>query len=138
MIDYAVLIVCYYSRLLDGSLTLDAQVLFVVSSQITLTAEESALCNASVSYVQERGWNCINFNTDQMFQELELNPENDFLDVNHMNYLGAEKYTDWLCAYLKSNYSLDDHRGDAAYQMREDGYAYYSDYVADGITRVKK
>ena len=49
--------------------------------------------------------------------ELELDSSRDFIGWMHTNYYGASKTTDYMAAYLKENYALDDHRGDGAYVL---------------------
>ena len=46
--------------------------------------------------------------------------QTDFRDADHLNYLGAKKATDYMTAYLKKNYSLEDHRGDRRYRLWEE------------------
>lgn len=41
--------------------------------------------------------------------------ETDFSDANHVNILGAEKYTTFLSGYLNDNYDLPDHRADSTF-----------------------
>lgn len=119
-------------KLLDYVGTLDAQVLFVASPHKT-TTEESLLTNALCEYVEDAGYDCVNFNTDEMIDELGLDFSTDFYNRNHTNYLGSEKYTKWLANYIMEHYGLSDRRGDSTYQSWEDGYEQYENYVAKGI-----
>lgn len=119
---------------LDYCKTLDGDVLFVASPFIA-TEERSELVNSVCSYVEDEGFDCLNFNTDKMAEELGIDFDTDFYNVNHTNYLGAEKYTKWLSAYLVKNYGLEDHRGQSEYQSWEDGYESYADFVSDGIQK---
>lgn len=84
--------------------------------------------------VEERGYPVINFNTEEMYQELDIDWDKDFYNSKHLNYIGAEKYTAWLTKYLKEHYDLEDHRGDAKYDSWEQAYENYKDYVSEGIT----
>ena len=43
---------------------------------------------------------------------MQLNFDTDFYNENHVNIFGADKYTDFLIAYLKEHYNLPDRRKD--------------------------
>lgn len=120
-------------ELLDYCETLDAQVLFVVAPLVDIKFADPEQVNAIERYVEKRGWDCLNFNTEEMFTELGLNPATDFYNKRHVNYLGAEKYTSWLSAYLSDTYNLPDRRGDSSYDAWERGYEKYEKYVSGGI-----
>ena len=85
--------------------------------------------------MDDQGWDCLNFNSDEMFTELGLDHTTDFYNKTHCNYLGAEKYTSYLASYLKDTYNLTDHRGDDTYQQWVDGYEDYQDFVSKGIKK---
>lgn len=113
----------------------DKQVLFVLAP-FSIKKNMMPKFNTVFEMIEERGYDYINFNTWRMYDELDIDWDHDFYDSKHMNYLGAEKFTNWMTAYLKDNYDLTDHRGDNEYQSWEDAYERYKDYVKDGITKV--
>ena len=121
--------------LLDYCETLDAHVLFVLAPQVCETYDKSKSLNAIQKFVEDQGWDCLNFNSDEMFAKLGLDHTTDFYNKNHCNYLGAEKYTSYLTSYLKDTYNLTDHRGDDTYQQWVDGYEDYQDFVSKGIKK---
>ncbi len=47
---------------------------------------------------------------------MNINFETDFANVNHVNQLGAEKYTEFLSEYIKTKYDLPDHRKENGYE----------------------
>lgn len=53
----------------------------------------------------------------QLQEELELDPNTDFVDSLHMNHYGAQKVTEYLGTYLKENYELEDKRGFQQYAL---------------------
>lgn len=53
----------------------------------------------------------------QLREELELDPNTDFLDAQHMSHYGAQKVTGYLGTYLKENYVLEDKRGLPQYAL---------------------
>ncbi|MDD4199876.1 MAG: hypothetical protein PHS19_00645, partial [Eubacteriales bacterium] len=113
----------------------DKQVLFVLSPYSVKKAQMPKF-NTAIDIVKERGYDVINFNTPEMYQELDIDWDHDFYNSKHLNFIGAEKYTNWLTAYIKQNYNLKDHRGDAVYDSWEKAYKIYRDYVKDGILTV--
>ena len=52
---------------------------------------------------------------------LDLDPETDFYNAGHVNYYGAEKFTEVFAAYLDENYDLPDRRNDPQAQAHWDG-----------------
>lgn len=109
-----------------------ADILFVLSPYSVKTGQMPVF-NTVIEKVEKRGYQVLNFNTKEMYEELDLDWDKDYYDSMHVNYLGAEKYTAWLSKYLKSNYALEDYRGDARYESWEDAYREYKEYVKDGI-----
>lgn len=126
------------AKLLDSLLgycdKIDEQVLFVLSPFSLQTYEDSENVNAIEKYVEDRGYECLNFNTAEMAEMLGIDWETDLYNRNHLNYLGSEKYTAFFARYLKENYGLEDHRGDPLYDdIYENGFKKYEKFVAKGI-----
>lgn len=113
----------------------DKDVLFVLSPY-SVKKPQMPKFNTAMDMVKERGYKVINFNTPQMYEELDIDWDHDFYNSKHVNYLGAEKYTEWLEKYLKDHYDLKDHRQDAAYDSWEKAYDVYKDYTKDGIKTI--
>lgn len=113
----------------------DKEVLFVLSPY-SVKKPQMPKFNTAMDMVKERGYEVINFNTPEMYEELGIDWDHDFYNSKHVNFLGAEKYTNWLTAYLKEHYKLKDHRGDARYDSWEKAYKIYKDYIKDGILTV--
>lgn len=113
----------------------DKEVLFVLSPYSVKRAQMPKF-NTALDMVADRGYDVINFNTPEMYDELEIDWDHDFYNSKHVNFIGAEKYTNWLTAYLKEHYKLKDHRGDARYDSWEKAYRVYKNYVKKGILTV--
>ncbi|MDD6311602.1 MAG: hypothetical protein PUB09_06775 [Firmicutes bacterium] len=107
-------------------------VLFVLSPY-SVQKGQMPKFNTAIEIVSERGYPVVNFNSEEMYEELGINWDEDFYNSKHVNYCGAEKYTKWLTAYLAEHYDLTDHRGDAKYESWEESYKTYKAYVKDGI-----
>lgn len=107
--------------LLDYCDGLDQKVLFVASPYDIDTARQEQT-NYALAKIEERGYPVINFNTEEMYAALDFNFGTDMYNPGHANLVGAMKYTHYLADYLKENYSLQDHRGDEAYQSWDQSY----------------
>jgi hypothetical protein len=58
-----------------------------------------------------------------------LNPETDFANGDHLNPSGAGKMSHYLGGYIVENYAITDYRNDAAYDIWEQYYYDYLEYV---------
>lgn len=58
----------------------------------------------------------LDFNEKTLFDEISFDASNDYLDVSHVNYYGAEKITAYLSGYLTASFSLEDRRDIPEYQ----------------------
>ena len=119
-------------NILDFCDTLDADVLFV-ASPFSTNKEAMGRLNHAGQIITERGYPFLNCNNQEIVDEMGIDWQTDYYNKNHTNYLGAEKYTDYLSTYLKGHYNLPDRRGDSKYAAWEAGYEAYEDFVKDGI-----
>lgn len=111
------------------------QVLFVLSPY-SVKKSQMPKFNTALDMVTERGYPAINFNTPEMYEELDIDWDHDFYNSMHVNYIGAEKYTNYLADYIADHYDLADHRGDPKYASWEDAYKVYQNFVKDGIKTI--
>lgn len=65
-----------------------------------------------------------------------VDPACDMADLNHANFSGAVKVTDFISAYLADNYSLKDHREDGS-RISEEWKTDYSEYCDYLLRRIK-
>lgn len=94
-------------ELLDYLNENDINALFVVCPYY-ISAEEYSVYNSIGDIVQNYGYNYLNMN--DYYAEMGIDFSEDFYNINHVNTLGAEKYTKFLGDYIKENYDLPDHR----------------------------
>lgn len=80
-----------------------------------LDKDDQLEINAAIEILEQNGYDVINMNTDEMYEEIGIDFNKDLRDKNHLNIFGAEKSTEYLINYLKENYSIEDHRGDSKY-----------------------
>ncbi len=88
------------------------QVLFIVHAYCNTDTDQQKY-NYMEKKIGEYGFGFLNVN--DYFYEIGLDTETDFQDVNHVNLLGADKYTDFLADYIDKNYDLPDKRKDSGY-----------------------
>lgn len=91
-----------------------------ICSPIVIKEEDEKVMNSVADYIEDNGYEFIDFN--KYYDEIGINFETDYGDVNHVNYLGAIKFTDYFAKYLIDKYDLPDHRGDESYSFWNEDY----------------
>ena len=94
--------------------------------------------NEAVDIVRDRGYTVLNFNTEEMINEVGIDWDKDFFNANHTNVAGAEKFSLYLADYIKEHYDIEDHRGDPEYKSWEESYEYYDDYTREKKAKMEK
>ena len=94
-----------------------------VDSPKTYKEFEMSRTNAVRQILEEEGVPFLIFSSeaDNGGYDIGLDLKKDFFDKNHVNYYGAEKYTDALAAFLNDCFDLPDRRNDAAARKDWDG-----------------
>lgn len=123
--------------LLDYCDTIDTEVLFVLSPHAAKEENVKRL-NEAVDIVRDRGYTVLNFNTEEMINEVGIDWDKDFFNANHTNVAGAEKFSLYLADYIKEHYDIEDHRGDPEYKSWEESYEYYDDYTREKKAKMEK
>ena len=76
-------------------------------------------------FAEENNIDLVDLNTI----DYGINWDEDTKDEGiHLNILGALKTSDYVATYLKDNYNLPDHRGEADYEFWNDDYKEYKTY----------
>lgn len=78
-------------------------------------------------YADEYGLTFIDFNEEEYISQLDLDYENDFKDLDHLNSRGALKFTDWLGKYISENYSNVTGVSKKYYNTKDEAKRYYDD-----------
>ena len=113
---------------LDG---LDCEVLFLDTPK-HMKKKEYGRMNTLCSILDERGYKYKCFSAEDGTYNLYT----DFYNLTHVNYKGAEKFTEVFAEYLKENYALPDRRKDEA--CRKDWAGVYERILEDYDSWVKK
>ncbi len=95
--------------------------LILYAAPYQTTIPDQAFYDAATEYASEHGIKMIDFNRNT---DISFDLSTDFLDVFHTNASGAKKIADYLTPFLKENYDLTDHRGDARYHQWDEDLAY--------------
>ncbi len=103
-------------------------VLFV-SMPANLHIEYVMQVNQIMTVLESEGYTCLDFNKEDMYQELGLSFKTDFSDVDHLNVEGSKKFMDFMATYLTNNYSVTDQRGVAGYESWDEAVIAYDEYV---------
>lgn len=105
--------------------------MLVVSPYIIQHEKDVTEINEMADIAAEYSVPFLNYNTQEMYDEMNLDFTMDIFDCNHVNCLGARKYTENIISYLRKNYIFIDHRGDKTYlgweEMYTDKYLPYMD-----------
>lgn len=105
-------------------------VLFV-SMPSYLKEDNQKQMNAVMNIVKEHGYPAINFNTNEMYQEVGLDFATDFCEKDHVNDAGSMKVMNYLSKYLTENYKLTDCRGQSGYESWDEAVTNYAAYVIE-------
>lgn len=110
------------NELLDYCDTLEnSKVLFVVSPY-EASLKGMGKINYSKNIVESRGYEVLNFISQEAREDLGLNDKTCYYNREHLNYHGSLKYTKYISEYVKENYSVPDRRGDVDYDSWEKQY----------------
>lgn len=119
--------------LLDFCQSENLNPLFVVCPYY-MTADQKEKFNVCQDIIESYGFAFLDAN--EHYDEMNMDFTTDFYNTNHVNCLGAEKYTEFLSGYIKENYDLNDHRGESAYGQWDELYDEFvldEDYIKKSI-----
>lgn len=91
----------------------DLRALFVVCPY-SISSEDYSKYNTISDIVSSYGYDFLN--TNDFYDEMEIDFSTDFYNENHVNCLGADKYTTYLGNYLNGKYCLPNHKGEESYK----------------------
>lgn len=100
-------------KILDYCDQNNLNVLFVVCPY-RITSEHYAIYNSLGDLITTRGYGYLN--TNDYLDDMKIDYSMDFYNDDHVNALGAEKYTIFLEQYITENYDLPDHRGESGFE----------------------
>lgn len=92
-----------------------------IAGPIPISKEEQMQYNTIDNIVTSYGYNFLN--TNNYYQEMDIDFSKDFYNIYHVNVYGAEKYTRFLADYIKKNYYVTDWRKNEIYKEWDDDYS---------------
>lgn len=91
----------YFNKLLDLAKEKNVEVLGIIPPRsITEVNKNDFLKELS----NQKNIKFLDFTTENLKDEVQVNPQTDFYDVGHVNILGNRKLTDFLGEYILENY----------------------------------
>lgn len=105
----------YLDRIVELAEKEEIQLLFLITPFCKYAVKKQAYYNDLERYAQEKGIPCLNGNL--YYAEIGLDGKTDFGKGNHLSHSGADKFSAFLCKYLKDHYTLEDHRNDPDYGL---------------------
>ncbi len=110
----------------------EKDVLFVLAPY-SMEAGDQEKFNTAVRMVTERGYPVLDCNQREVTDVMEIDWENDFYNSKHVNYVGSEKYTEYVMEYITEHYDLPDRKGNEKYESWGEAYEKYCSYVMEGL-----
>jgi hypothetical protein len=103
----------YVEKMLEVCKEKGIQVLFVAPPKIGWTQQHHDL---SAQFCEQNGYLFLDFNEPDVLIQTGFDSATDYDDPGaHANIWGQEKLSSYLSSFLRDQYSLVDHRGDAQY-----------------------
>lgn len=106
------------NELLDYCDSLGAKVIFT-RIPYAGSKEELAQINTAIEIVRGRGYECKDFLTQPLRDEIGVDFDTFFYNPRHTNFYGSTKYTAYMCEYLRNNCGVEDRRNDYRYSSWE-------------------
>ena len=116
----------WIDRLIQLSKDEDFDLVFYLAP-FYMDINQKGIYNAITKYLEKQDISFMDFTQSSTLPE--LNYATDFVDDAHTNAYGAEKITGYMGRILNANYELEDHRGDADYQVWDQDAAYCKHFI---------
>lgn len=84
-----------------------------------------SMSDACQQFADENNIIFLDFNNSELFDAVGFDVEHDFANADHLNVRGSDKYTDYICGYLRKNYNLKYRDADNTDRM--EAYVYLHD-----------
>lgn len=107
--------------------------LFIISPYREEEAEQK-MFNYMEEIIESYGYEFVNMN--EHYEEIGIDFETDYYDYGgHVNFLGAEKCTEYLGEIL-TTYQIEDKRGQEKYASWDKAYQYYLEVGAQAVDQI--
>lgn len=120
--------IIYLQKMVDLAKVNQIQLAFIVVPYEGWQEEDEAIYSWIEEFAREN--DVLFLNGNRKLRDMKFDPATDYAEASHLNYSGACKFTLYLGEWLLDNCTLDDHRGEAAY----DSWQKYSDSWSSFVT----
>lgn len=110
--EFSELSIEYYDKFIEKCHEKDITVVAVLPPDIDNASVFASRLSSKIEYFASRDVYCLNYNTYEQFERLNLNLERDYYDAMHLNTLGSVKFSKALANDLKLFFTLPDRRND--------------------------
>lgn len=108
--EFSELSVEYYDKFIEKCHEKGITVVAVLTPKPDESSELAARFQAEAEYFYSRGVYCLNYNTYEQFERLNLDLERDYYDAMHFNTLGSVKFSKALANDLRKYFDVPDRR----------------------------
>ena len=109
----------YYDRIVKLCAEENVQLIAVLPPKFSIAKEQASHWETMVKYFNDNSIDYFDYNNYQSAQRMDMDWENEYFDVDHLNYVGAIKWSKYLAHDLKEKIVLPDHRReDSDYQKQ--------------------
>ena len=125
----------YYRLIIEYCQAEGIPLLIIVSPDGGYCDDQRAKYLYAADIAEEYGVDFIDFN--EYYDDIGLDPSEDFGDIGHLNYSGNRKFTSYFGEYLDDNYDLPDRRNDNSglYDSWEENYRYLESRADNYVLR---
>jgi hypothetical protein len=120
----------YFLKIIDLCNEKNIDVLLYKSPQRTWTAGYS---NTLKNIANKYDLPLIEFNEEDMMQQIDMQFDLDSVDNSHLNFRGASKVTSYIAEYLDKNYQLPDRRNDPEYAYLAADFESYTHHKQNAL-----
>lgn len=115
----------------------DIQLIFI-TAPTGMSEEVQGYANGVVQYVKDHGYPVLNFYDETVYAECGIDGKTDFIDMKHLNTAGAYKFTQYVGAWLKENFEIEDHRGDKQYESWDKALEEYRVFYEEALVGIEE
>jgi len=117
----------YCQKIVDECKSRDIQVVVAIPPRFITTVNEY---NTAKAFAAKNDLTFWDFSTVESWQEIGVDPSNNYIDSEHFNIIGARIYSNYVARRLQSEFpELPDHRGEAGFESWDENYdAYVAKY----------
>lgn len=120
----------YYRKIIELCQEEDIPLLIAVVPYVNYGEEHMGIYNTAKDIAEEYGADFCNFN--EYYEEIGINWDTDFMDGDHMGYIGNVRFSHYLSNYLKENYQWKSHSDEREkYVSWDKAWRYYQNNLVN-------